>query len=93
MKSMYLFFLVNFSPGVIFNEIMYDPLPSVNLPGYEYLELFNNSNSDIDIGNWIINSGSSEILIPGHRMKSGEYLLLVYPGSSCRFNFFTTKSN
>ena len=82
MKSLCLFFLVHFSPEVVFNEIMYDPVPSIGLPEYEFVELFNRSSSEIDIGNWALYAGSREIIIPECRMKPEEYLLLVYPGTS-----------
>ena len=82
MKSVFLFFLVYLSGEIVFNEIMYDPDPSIGLPEYEYLELFNRSGSEIDIENWILDAGNRKLIFPKHTMKPEEYLLLVYPGSS-----------
>ena len=82
MKSLCLFFLIHFSPEVVFNEIMYDPVPSIGLPEYEFVELFNRSSSEIDIGNWALYVGSREIIIPECILRPEEYLLLVYQGTS-----------
>ncbi len=46
-------------PGdVIFNEIMYDPLPEIGLPGYEYIELFNGSGYTISMDGWSVKMGN-----------------------------------
>ena len=82
MESVALFFLVHFSVEIIFNEIMYDPLPSIGLPEYEFLELFNRGNTEIEIGNWVLDAGNGELVFPACQMKPGECLLLAYPGTS-----------
>jgi len=47
-------------PGdVVFNEIMADPTPSVGLPAYEYLELFNRNAVDMDLNGWQLLLGKS----------------------------------
>ena len=82
MKSVILFFLAQFSGEIIFNEIMYDPLPSNGLPEYEYLELFNRGNRAIDLYNWLLDAGGGELTFPPYILKPGEYVLLAFPGTS-----------
>ncbi|MCD6090820.1 MAG: lamin tail domain-containing protein, partial [Bacteroidales bacterium] len=61
---------------IIFNEIMADPSPSVELPEVEYLEIFNNASYDINLTNWKLKIGNTEQLFPSQTLLSGEYLIL-----------------
>lgn len=45
---------------LVINEIMADPEPSVGIPPYEYIEIYNTSAFPIDIGNWFLIIGTSE---------------------------------
>lgn len=82
MKSMVLFFLAQFPGEVVFNEVMFDPLPSAGLPGYEYVELFNRSGSEISLGSWTVETGAGSLILPGLDLAPGAYVLLVYPGTA-----------
>ncbi len=45
---------------VVINEIMADPEPSVGLPSWEYIELFNTTDHDINLKDWVLEIGNSE---------------------------------
>jgi len=62
---------------IIFSEIMADPLPSIGLPEYEYIELYNHSDYHIDMKGWAIECGKTIRQFPDILFQSGEYLLLV----------------
>ncbi|NOR88501.1 MAG: hypothetical protein GQ527_12925 [Bacteroidales bacterium] len=61
---------------VVINEIMADPEPSVSLPPYEYLELFNTSNAPIDLTNWELKIGSSKKILDEIIIYPLSYILL-----------------
>ncbi|MCF6341446.1 MAG: lamin tail domain-containing protein [Bacteroidales bacterium] len=62
---------------VVINEIMADPTPSVGLPEYEYLELFNQTDNIIDLSGWTLTIGSSEKLFEKVVIAPNGYLILA----------------
>ena len=58
------------------NEIFADPTPSIGLPEYEYLELFNRTVYPIDITGWTLGIGSSTVVFPSANIPANSYLLL-----------------
>ncbi len=71
------FSYIIFSPGmVVFNEIMADPDPVVDLPNAEYVEIYNTTDFVIDISNWSYTHGNTTKQIPNYQMQAGEYLIL-----------------
>jgi len=74
-------FTYEFSAGygsVVFNEIMCDPTPPQLLPEEEYIEIFNNTNNDIDLTNWTITIGTSTKTLSSITLLSGEFALIVH---------------
>jgi hypothetical protein len=69
-------------PGdVVFNEIMYDPVPEIALPGYEYIELFNRSGFPLEMGGWTLHAGEKAMALPDFSFPPGDPLLLCYGGT------------
>lgn len=61
---------------IIITEIMPDPSPPVNLPEYEYLELYNRSDVSLKLDGMNLEISSSKHELPSGSMDPGEYLLL-----------------
>ena len=73
---------------IIINEIMADPSPSVRLPEHEYVELYNRSEKNIQIGGWTFSYKSAtaanptNVIMPPYLFPSGGYLLLVHQNAA-----------
>ena len=62
-------------PPVIFNELMFHPISGKEED--EYIELFNRTDSPVDVGNWQI-AGGVDFSIPSGRMiPAGGYLVIA----------------
>ena len=74
--------IVSASSNIIITEILYDPL---NETGGEAIELYNPTNSSIDIGGWVIATESSSTdatIHSGTVMQPGSYYLIADAGWS-----------
>jgi len=60
---------------VLFTEIMADPIPEVNLPGKEYLEITNRTQYTFNTKNWIFRNGDQTISLPSGIIGPGEYII------------------
>ncbi|MCD4772980.1 MAG: lamin tail domain-containing protein [Bacteroidales bacterium] len=73
---------------IVINEIMADPSPPVNMPEYEYLELYNTSPLPIDLNNWMLIIGTSEKVFSDVFIEPGEYLIIGKETAATLFSFF-----
>jgi hypothetical protein len=71
---------------IIINEIMYDPVPEIGLPGYEYIELYNRSGFGIRLEGWHLRAGRNILEFPDLEYPPGTYLLLCYRGTADRYS-------
>ncbi len=60
---------------LVINEIMADPSPTVNLPEYEYFEVYNRTAYDFSISNWKVKIGDVAKTIPFKNLKANSYML------------------
>ena len=58
---------------VVFNELMVDPTPSVLLPEEEYLEFYNRSGYEVNLGEWKLEVNSKSHLITEQIIKPATY--------------------
>lgn len=72
---------------LVFNELMYNPA-GADLPNYDYLELYNNSQSNIRLGGWTLDIGGATRLLPDSTIKSGEYLIVTTAAAADTFRLF-----
>ncbi|MCF6240376.1 MAG: lamin tail domain-containing protein, partial [Bacteroidales bacterium] len=73
---------------LVFNEIMADPVPSVTLPEYEYLEIYNKTAYAICLNNWTLNIGTSSKTFPLINIEPNEFLLICSSSAQDSLNQF-----
>ena len=61
---------------VVITEIMADPVPEVDLPPEEYVEIYNRSRNILNLENWKFTSGDQNSFFPRIEIYPGEYLIL-----------------
>ena len=62
---------------IIINEIYADPSPSIGLPDVEYIELYNRTNTDIDLTDWTITIGTTKKEFPAAIIEADSFVLLI----------------
>ncbi len=64
---------------IVINEIMANPSPLVRLPEYEYIELYNRSDKNIQLKNWTFTYGNTSKTFPDYLFPAESYVLLTHP--------------
>ena len=59
------------------NEVMPDPNPPVDLPEFEYIELFNRNRIDINLKGWKLKIGKSIKIFDSVTIPAGGYLIIA----------------
>jgi hypothetical protein len=81
-----------YNPGpydILITEIMADPEPPVLLPEFEYIEVFNKSNYDINLSGWRIAAGNSQVTLPRFIIKSKDYSIITKFGNNFGMEYTT----
>ena len=73
---------------IIISEIMADPYPPVDLPGREYLEIFNKSSTGFSLRDWQLVTESHLALFPDIFLGPGEYLIICSPADTSLFRSY-----
>ncbi|PLX12778.1 MAG: hypothetical protein C0598_05415, partial [Marinilabiliales bacterium] len=62
---------------LLINEIMADPSPVVNLPEYEYLEIYNSLPFAVNLQDWVLQIGASEKTFENIEIDANGYLIVA----------------
>jgi hypothetical protein len=66
---------------LVITEIMHDPSPAAELPGVEYVELYNRSTLPVDLKNMSLDVNDNQNTLPEYLLFSGEYVVLLRKGA------------
>ncbi len=72
------FYYASLPMDIVINEIMANPSPYVDLPEYEYVELYNRTPWPLQMEGWKLTTGSREHVLPPCIFLPRSYLLLTY---------------
>lgn len=74
---------------LVINELMIKPTPVVGMPPYEYIELFNRSDKDINISGWKLKIGDNEYDLPAYIITPHEFVIIVKKANEPYFDKYT----
>ncbi len=72
---------------IVISEILCDPTPSVGLPKYDYIEIYNRSANPFYLNDWVIEIGGVKKTLPDSVINVNEYLIIT---SSAAIDEFKT---
>lgn len=71
---------------IIINEIMADPTPVVNLPEYEYVELFNATSFPINLQGWKLKINNTTRILPSYTLMPDSFVVLVHSNGAAEYS-------
>ncbi len=73
---------------IVINEIMADPLPIVQLPEAEFIEIHNTTDNPFDVGGWKLSDATSTTSLPSQIILPKDYLILTANSNVSKFTSF-----
>ncbi|NJN24498.1 MAG: hypothetical protein HC819_00105 [Cyclobacteriaceae bacterium] len=80
-------YLVDFN-DLLITEIMADPSPGIDLPEYEYLEIFNPGTESYSVSNMLLVVGKDTAMMADFSILPGEYLIVCQSSAVDHFADF-----
>lgn len=76
---------------IVFSEVYFEMSSISPLPNAEFVELYNRSDSAIDLSGWTISDGSSDAVFPKFLFKPKEYLIVHDVQNDALFSAFPNR--
>ncbi len=82
---------------IVFNEIMYDPTPTLNLYSEEYIEIYNTTDHPISLTDWTLTVNDKSIKLPSDTLSSYTHAIItketdIYANTDSSFQLLTVSS-
>lgn len=81
-------FVISVFKDIIINEIFADPSPQVGLPAAEFIELYNNSEKELDLSGWKLTDGSTTGTLTNYTLSPQQYLIVCSKTDTTLFASF-----
>lgn len=65
---------------------MADPLPAISLPGYEFIELFNETSSPVNLQSWSIQTSQGQCILPSFILAPGACVIVSSQAAAPSFD-------
>ena len=72
--------------AILINEIYPDQSPSVGLPPFDFVELYNNTDSAINLSGWTFSDLVTDVILPDRVILPGDYLIMHDDGLGIDFS-------
>jgi hypothetical protein len=73
--------------SVLINELLPDPAPQIGMPNYEFIELYNNTNGNINLSGWKLGDTTGAATLPNYILQPDSFLIVC---STTALPFFTS---
>ena len=73
---------------VVINEIFPDPTPAVGLPDAEFIELTNNTSTNINLSQWKYSDASSQVTLPNYILSPNAHIIVCSENDTSLFSGF-----
>lgn len=74
--------------SIVINEIYADPTPPIDLPEFEFLEIYNRSVNAVNLLNWKLIIGTKTITLPAYELKQNSFVILCSSAALADYNSF-----
>lgn len=81
-------FIISTFKDIIINEIFADPSPQIGLPNAEYIEIYNNSEKELDLSGWKLSDGATTGTLTPYTLSPQHYLIVCSKTDTALFASF-----